>query len=87
MLVEMEEAGNLIGVKEAAEKLGLTRKRILDFIRLGRLPAQKIGNSFAIRESDLELVKERKTGRPRTATPSAAALAKRRQREKEGTEK
>jgi hypothetical protein len=30
----------------------------------GRLPAQKIGNSYVVQEKDLELVKERKPGRP-----------------------
>ncbi len=49
---------------EAAERLGLSRKRVFDFIKDGRLPAQKIGTTYAIRENDLELVKERKTGRP-----------------------
>lgn len=34
-------------------------------IASGRLPAEKIGNSFAIRESDLKLLNGRKNGRPK----------------------
>ena len=33
-------------------------------ISAGRLPAQRIGNSFAIDEADLKLVNGRKNGRP-----------------------
>ncbi len=55
---------NLISSKEAAEKLGLSLRRVQALITDGRLPAQKIGNSFVIQEKDLELVRERKIGRP-----------------------
>lgn len=55
----------LLSVRESAELLGISRQRIQALISEGRLPAQKIGNSHVIKESDLELVKERKTGRPK----------------------
>lgn len=74
---------NLISMTEAAEKLGISRKRVFDFIKAERLPAQKIGKTYVIREVDLELVRERKTGRPVAKNPSKAALAKRHQREQE----
>jgi excisionase family DNA binding protein len=54
----------LLSVAEAAEKLGVTRARVNQFISEKRLPAQRIGRSFAIREEDLNLVENRKTGRP-----------------------
>jgi excisionase family DNA binding protein len=54
----------LLSVAEAAEKLGVTRARVNQFINDKRLPAQRIGRSFAIREVDLSLVENRKTGRP-----------------------
>jgi excisionase family DNA binding protein len=54
----------LLSVAEAAEKLGVTRARVNQFINENRLPAQRIGRSFAIREEDLRLVADRKTGRP-----------------------
>ena len=56
---------DLISTKEAAEKLGLSIRRVQALITDGRLPAQKIGNSFVIQEKDLELVQVRKAGRPK----------------------
>lgn len=49
---------------EAAEKLGVSRWRVNQFINEGRLPAQKIGRSYIIKETDLNLVRKRKIGRP-----------------------
>ena len=54
----------LLSVKESAEKLGVNRQRVQTLITEGRLPAQKIGNSYVIKESDLALVADRKVGRP-----------------------
>ncbi len=54
----------LLSVIEAAEKLSVSRWRVNQFINDGRLPAQKVGRSYVIRESDLEIVRERKIGRP-----------------------
>lgn len=78
---EEKEKEELIGVTQAAKELKITRKRILEFIYDQRLPAELIGNSYVIKKKDLILVADRKTGRPKTANPSAAALAKRKQRE------
>jgi len=58
---------NLISSKEAAEKLGLSLRRVQALITDGRLPAQKIGNSYVVNEKDLELVKERTPGRPKNS--------------------
>lgn len=58
------ENDKLLSVKEVAQILGVNHQRVQALISQGRLPAQKIGNSYVIKESDLELVKERKTGRP-----------------------
>jgi len=58
---------NLISSKEAAKKLGLSLRRVQALITDGRLPAQKIGNSYVVNEKDLELVKERTPGRPKNS--------------------
>jgi len=50
--------------KQAAEILGVTTRRVLTLIHSGRLAAEKHGRDWAIRPEDLELVKERKPGRP-----------------------
>jgi excisionase family DNA binding protein len=56
-----------IGTKEAAERLKITPVRVQQLIRKGRLPAERIGRLYLIREEDLERVKERKPGRPKAA--------------------
>lgn len=58
------ENDKLLSVKEVAQILGVNHQRVQALISQGRLPAQKIGNSYVVKESDLELVKDRKTGRP-----------------------
>lgn len=55
---------SLIGTKEAAARLKISVRRVQALIASGRLSAQKIGNSFAIKESDLKLVNGRTNGRP-----------------------
>ena len=54
----------LLSSRESARLLGVNRQRIQVLISQGRLPAQKIGNSYVIRREDLQLVKNRPTGRP-----------------------
>ena len=55
----------LIGTKEASERLAVSQQRIQALIKNGQLPAEKVGRDWLIKESDLELVRERKTGRPK----------------------
>lgn len=59
-----EEKVNLLSVRQAAELLGVNRQRVQQLIEAGRLPAEKVGSYYAIRQEDLKLVKERKPGRP-----------------------
>lgn len=56
---------NLLTTSEVAERLGVTRWRINAMIRDNRLKAEKFGQIFLIRESDLKAVENRKVGRPR----------------------
>jgi excisionase family DNA binding protein len=51
--------------KQAAERLGITPRRVQALIEAGRLPSEKFGRDYMIREKDLKLVEERKVGRPR----------------------
>ena len=50
--------------KEVAERLGITVPRVHALIKAGRLPVQRFGRAYMIKESDLKLVKDRKPGRP-----------------------
>jgi excisionase family DNA binding protein len=56
--------------KEVAERLNISEGRVRQFIAEGRLPAQKVGQTNLVKESDLELVKDRQTGRPPKAKVS-----------------
>lgn len=51
--------------KEAAERLGVSVRRVNALIQAGQLPAEKFANVYMIDEKDLRLVKERKPGRPK----------------------
>lgn len=49
-----------------AARLGVSRGRVLQLIRAGRLPARKLGRDWTVREKDLHLVAVRRPGRPVT---------------------
>jgi excisionase family DNA binding protein len=55
----------LLTTKEVAELLGVSVRRVHQFIEDGRLPAEKMGRDYVIKEDDLKLVVDRKPGRPR----------------------
>ena len=55
----------LLTTAHVAERLGVSRDRVYQFIREERLPGQKIGRDYLIQEKDLARVKNRKPGRPR----------------------
>lgn len=54
----------LLTTSEVAEILGVTRWRINKMIQNKRLKAELFGKFYLVKESDLEEVKDRKTGRP-----------------------
>ena len=56
----------MITTAEAAERLGVTVRRVQALIAAGKLPAQKFGRDYMIDEKDLKLVADRKVGRPKT---------------------
>jgi excisionase family DNA binding protein len=53
-----------ISTSDAAEILGVSRQRVLQFIQEGRLKATKLASVYLIKKSDLTEVKHRKPGRP-----------------------
>lgn len=52
-----KRSGNMgdmaIGIAEAAERLGVSRQRVLQMIADQRLPAERVGQSWSISEADL----------------------------------
>jgi excisionase family DNA binding protein len=59
---------NYITTSEAAARLGITRQRIGQLVKAGRLPATSYGggNLLLIRPADLAPLMHRKNGRPKT---------------------
>ncbi|MBD0370294.1 MAG: helix-turn-helix domain-containing protein [Pyrinomonadaceae bacterium] len=55
---------DLLTTEEAAERLGVTATRVRAMITAKRLPAEKYGTVYLIKEADLKLVENRKVGRP-----------------------
>ena len=56
---------DFLTTKQVAGRLGITPRRVQALIEAGKLPAQKFGRDYMIKEKDLSLVKDRKVGRPR----------------------
>lgn len=54
----------LLTTAEVAERLGVHRTRVNVLIKVGRLPAHRYGRAFLVQEKDLQLVSERRVGRP-----------------------
>lgn len=72
----------LLSVKQAAAALGVNRQRVQQLIESKRLPAEKVGAFYVIREADLELVRERKAGRPSKAKDETGSEASKKKGEK-----
>lgn len=70
-------AEGYISTSDAAERLGVSRQRVLQLIEGGRLPATMFANVYMIREADLTLVKDRPAGRPPKPKPEGEATRKR----------
>ena len=57
----------LLTTSEAAEKLGVSERRVRQLINEGKIEAHKLGRDFAIEETVLEKVKTYgKAGRPKS---------------------
>lgn len=64
---EVSEMTELIGVGEAAKRLGVHRQRVYELIEAGRIATVKIAGRILIDAAELEKpdIKDRKPGRPR----------------------
>jgi excisionase family DNA binding protein len=78
-------AEGYISTTDAAEKLGITRQRVLQLIESGRLPASLFANVYMIREADLKLIETRTPGRPPKSAPSTQKRATGAARARNGT--
>lgn len=55
----------LLSTVEAAERLGVTSRRIVALITSGKLRATRVGRSWVIKASDLAAVQDRPQGWPK----------------------
>ncbi|WBB76520.1 helix-turn-helix domain-containing protein [Micromonospora sp. WMMD1128] len=62
---------DMYSVEQVAALLGLHVRTVRGYIRAGRLRAVRIGKQYRIARADLDAL----TGRPATATPSAAEVS------------
>ena len=65
---------------EVAARLGVTVARVQQLIWGGRLPAEKIGRDYVVREEDLARVADRKPGRPRGSAKKAKTTVRSKKR-------
>lgn len=68
MVAEMVD--DYLTTTQAGEHLGISRRRVLQLIHNGRLPAVRVGTDFFIKPNDLKLVAVRTPGRPPTKKAS-----------------
>jgi excisionase family DNA binding protein len=61
----------MITTATAAQRLGISPRRVRVLIDTGRLPAARIGRDHLIREQDLALVAVRRPGRPKRVHEAA----------------
>jgi excisionase family DNA binding protein len=65
----------LITTAQAAERLGISVRRVQELINSKRLPAQQFGRTYVVNEEDLKLVENRKVGRPPKAKVETVSKA------------
>ena len=73
----------ILTAAQAAERLGISVRRVQQLVKDGRLPAGQFGGALMIKEEDLKLVENRKVGRP----PKAKAETNSKARKKKAKEK
>jgi excisionase family DNA binding protein len=69
------EQRDVVSTEQAARELGVSADRVRALIQAGRLPAHKLGREWAIRIYDLNLVRVRRPGRPRSEAESERMMA------------
>src|SRR6266567_8891847 len=66
---DFSDLAGYISVKEAAQILGLSHKRIYRYIEANRLPARKLGRDYILSKEAVTNFKLKTAGRPREKTP------------------
>ena len=66
-MAPMEKQDKLLSVEQAGAQLGVVRQRVLQLIWKKILPAQHVGRSYVIWESDVKAYKSK--GKPKLGRP------------------
>jgi excisionase family DNA binding protein len=69
--VYRDELDEMIPARTAAVLMGVSQRRILQYIADNRLPARRVGTMFLVRRGDLAHITYKRRGRPpkKVATP------------------
>src|SRR5216683_4895903 len=68
--IEIPNLPGYVSTKEAADLLGVSDKRVYQYVRAGRLPAQRIGHILILPVEAVKQFKPSPSGRVRTKAPS-----------------
>lgn len=63
-------SGGFLSIKEAAKQLGLSTKRVYQFVQSGRLPAERVGPIWIISAKEVKQFKPGPSGRVREKAPA-----------------
>src|SRR5437588_1959306 len=75
--VDIPNLPGYVSIREAADILGVSDKRVYQYVRAGRLPAQRVGNILILPEEEVRQFKPSPSGRVRAKAPSWRAYRSR----------
>lgn len=75
--IDIPNLPGYVSIREAAEMLGVSDKRVYQYVRAGRLPARRVGNILILPVEDVRHFKPSPSGRMRAKAPSWRAYRSR----------
>ncbi len=76
-VVDIPNLPGYVSIKEASDLLGVSDKRVYQYVRAGRLPAQRVGHILIIPVEEVKRFKPGPSGRVRRKAPSWRAYRSR----------
>src|SRR5437868_12980551 len=76
-IIDIPNLPSYISIKEAADLLSVSDKRVYQYIRAGRLPAQRVGHILILPIEAVRQFKPSPSGQERTKAPSWRAYRSR----------
>jgi excisionase family DNA binding protein len=75
--IDIPNLPGYVSIKEAADLLGVSDKRVYQYVRAGRLPARRVGNILILPVEEVRQFKPSPSGRVRAKAPSWRAYRSR----------